>query len=232
MREKESDLTGPDLLVQRWLDQELTSEERVDLLVRLGHDEALRQQLIRFERLVLGARGLPRPEVPDGFVAGVMERTVSARPAWRRVASVLLAPRTLRWNLAGAGAAACLVLLAVGGLVLRGLSERSISPPPVNAVTTAAPTPALVRLVLLQPDATTVTVAGDFNGWDQTRTPLERVSSGAWTVTIPLEPGRYEYMFVIDDQRWIADPFAIEQNDDGFGSRNAVLDVRPPVGVL
>ena len=37
-------------------------------------------------------------------------------------------------------------------------------------------------------------------------------------------------MFVVDGQQWIADPFAAEQSDDGFGSRNAVLDVRPPVG--
>jgi len=48
-------------------------------------------------------------------------------------------------------------------------------------------------------------------------------------VTIPLKPGRYEYMFVVDGQQWIPDPFAAEQTDDGFGSRNAVLEVRPPV---
>jgi hypothetical protein len=47
-------------------------------------------------------------------------------------------------------------------------------------------------------------------------------------VTIPLEPGRYEYQFVVDGREWIGDPFASEQNADGFGSRNAVLDVRPP----
>ena len=34
-------------------------------------------------------------------------------------------------------------------------------------------------------------------------------------------------MFVLDGQQWIGDPFAAEQNDDGFGSRNAVLEVRP-----
>ena len=75
-----------------------------------------------------------------------------------------------------------------------------------------------------------VQVAGDFNGWNPARTPLEQVSSGAWTVTLPLEPGRYEYMFVVDGQQWIADPFAAEQSDDGFGSRNAVLEVRPQTG--
>jgi 1,4-alpha-glucan branching enzyme len=75
-----------------------------------------------------------------------------------------------------------------------------------------------------------VQVAGDFNGWNPARTPLEEVSAGAWAVTIPLEPGRYKYMYVIDGRRWIADPFAAEQYDDGFGSQNAVLEVRPPAG--
>jgi hypothetical protein len=47
--------------------------------------------------------------------------------------------------------------------------------------------------------------------------------------TIPLEPGRYESMLVVDGKQWIADPFALEQSDDGFGSRNAVLEVRTPL---
>ena len=36
-------------------------------------------------------------------------------------------------------------------------------------------------------------------------------------------------MYVVDGRQWIADPFAAEQNEDGFGSRNAVLDVRTPM---
>jgi hypothetical protein len=44
---------------------------------------------------------------------------------------------------------------------------------------------------------------------------------------LPLQPGRYEYKFVVDGEG-IADPFAAEHNDDGFGSSNAVLEVRPP----
>jgi hypothetical protein len=124
-------------------------------------------------------------------------------------------------------------LLLVSVLVLGGSSPRSATPPP-DAVAVSAPaapaTPVLVRLVVVQPGARTVQAAGDFNGWNPARTPLEQLSSGAWTVTIPLEPGRYEYMFVIDGQQWIADPFAVEHNDDGFGARNAVLEVRPLAG--
>jgi 1,4-alpha-glucan branching enzyme len=82
--------------------------------------------------------------------------------------------------------------------------------------------------VVVQPGATTVQAAGDFNGWDPSRTPLEPAANGAWTATIPLRPGRYEYMFVVDGREWVVDPFAVEHSDDGFGARNAVLEVQPP----
>ena len=46
------------------------------------------------------------------------------------------------------------------------------------------------------------------------------------------EPGPLRFQFVVDGEQWIGDPFATEQNDDGFGSRNAVLDVRPPAETI
>ena len=79
--------------------------------------------------------------------------------------------------------------------------------------------------MLLQPDARSVSVVGDFNGWNPAKTKLERTDGGMWTVTLPLKPGRYEYMFVIDGKQWIADPLASEEATDGFGAQNAVLDV-------
>ena len=224
-----------DQLVQRFLDQELSAEERVQFVVRLGRDEALRRRTIALEKLLIGASRLPRPTVPDGFVATVMERTEQREPAWRTLTEALWAPRDLQWNLAGAAAFAVVALLAVGALVARRQTpapQPSPSTAIANATPTAAATPSapatvLVRLVVLQPGARMVQVAGDFNQWNPASSPLEQVSTGAWTVTLPLRPGRYEYMFVVDGQQWVADPFAAEHADDGFGARNAVLDVRP-----
>jgi hypothetical protein len=175
------------------------------------------------EQVLLEASRLPRPVVPDDFVSGVLARTMLPEPAWRRLLEALRAPRTLRWNLAGAMAAACLVVLVVGGGVVGLLSGGS-----TVAGNGAQATPVLVRLVVVQPGAMTVAAAGDFNGWDPAQTPLEPTANGAWSVTLPLEPGRYEYMFVVDGEDWIVDPFAVEQSDDGFGAQNAVLEVRPP----
>jgi hypothetical protein len=229
VEENEADMTHVEQLVQRFIDQELSGEERIHLLARLGRDQALRTQLIDLEQLMLGVSRLPRPVVPASFVARVIERTMPEKSAWRRSIEALWMPRVFHWNLAGAMAAACVALLVAAGVVTRGLPGRATASPNPKVTTSSTPPRVLVRLVVLQPGARTVEVAGDFNGWDPTRTPLAQVSSDAWTVTIPLEPGRYEYMFVVDGEKWIADPFAVEQNDDGFGARNAVLDVRPPM---
>jgi hypothetical protein len=144
-----------------------------------------------------------------------------------RLLDRLWAPRAFQWNLAGAAAVACLVLLAVGAGVAQALRWRTASVV-ASSSEPAAPPVVLVRLVVVQPGARVVQAAGDFNGWNPSETPLEPAADGAWTVTLPLEPGRYEYQFVVDGEQWIGDPFAAEQSDDGFGSRNAVLDVRPP----
>jgi len=218
-------------LVQRFLDQELSPEERMAFVARLGRDAALRERVIGLERVMLEASRLPRPGVPEDFVAGVLARTASPEPAWRRLLDALRAPRTLQWNLAGALAAACVAVVVAGAVVL-GVPDRGPAETGSVAQTGdgAQGVPVLVRLVVVQPGAMTVAAAGDFNGWDPARTPLEPLANGAWAVTLPLEPGRYEYMFVVDGDEWIADPFAVEQSDDGFGARNAVLEVRPPVG--
>ena len=129
-------------------------------------------------------------------------------------------------------AAASVALVAIAGL-LQFAPERVVEVP-ILASGNQAQTASLssgqeakvfVRLVLLQPDARSVSVAGDFNGWNPGQTKLERSEGGMWTATIALKPGRYQYMFVIDGKQWIADPLAEEGAGDGFGSQNAVLDV-------
>jgi hypothetical protein len=223
----DQDMTDSEQLVQRFLDQELSSQERVQFIARLGRDEALRQRALDLERLVHDATRLPRPVVPDGFAARVLERIDHQPSLWRRLSNMIWTPRTLRWNFAGAVAAICLMSFAVGGALAGVRSWRTVVQiSSANAPATSERSPVLVRLVFVQPGARSVHAAGDFNGWNPARTPLEPVANGGWMVTIPLEPGRYEYMFVVDGQ-WMSDPFATESTDDGFGSRNAVLDIRP-----
>lgn len=222
----------PELLVQRFLDQELSPEERIRFIAQLGRNEDLRQRAVEMEQLLLDVSRLPRPRVPHGFAERVLERTIPATSTRARLTEMLFAPRDFQWNLAAAVGAAALLLLVVAGVVARSVRTPASPGADSQSAAVAMPSTVLVRLVIVQPGAHTVQVAGDFNGWDPARTPLDEVSAGAWAVTIPLQPGRYEYMYVVDGQQWIADPFAVEHKDDGFGSRNAVLDVRPPPGAL
>lgn len=82
-----------------------------------------------------------------------------------------------------------------------------------------------VRMVLYAPDAGEVTVAGSFNGWDPEAARLERSQDGLYHTVISVPHGRHEYMFVIDGERWVTDPTAALAVDDGFGHRNAVLEI-------
>jgi serine protease AprX len=82
------------------------------------------------------------------------------------------------------------------------------------------------RLLFLFHDdvATSVSVAGDFNGWSQSATPLERNGSGLWSTDIVLpRAGRFEYKFIIDGQRWIDDPSNGMKAPDNYGGLNSVL---------
>lgn len=218
-----------DELAQRFVDQELSPKERVQCIGRLGRDDAFRRRVLALERVSLAATEAPRPLLPRDFVAGVLRQVESAPSPWRRLVGALWQPRPLQWNLAGAAATAVALVLAGADVSWLGSAGRGPAPQVASGPTTRT-TPVLVRLVVLRPGASRVEVAGDFNGWNPARTPLEPLANGAWTVTLPLEPGRYNYMFVVDGTTWVDDPFAPEQADDGFGARNAVLDVRPPVG--
>ncbi len=81
-------------------------------------------------------------------------------------------------------------------------------------------------LRLADQQAHTVAIAGDFNGWNPQSNLLEDVEGdGIWTGTLKLEPGRYEYMFVIDGEKWLPDPNAFRYVKDGFGNKNAILEI-------
>lgn len=95
-----------------------------------------------------------------------------------------------------------------------------------------APTPAtaaaerVVQFVVLAPGAGEVTLAGDFNEWSTSATPLTATGrAGVWSVTIPLPAGRYEYAFVVDGERWLPDPSTPRAQTGDFGLPNSVITV-------
>jgi hypothetical protein len=79
--------------------------------------------------------------------------------------------------------------------------------------------------VFVAPSAANVSLVGDFNDWDASKTPLVRAAKGLWTITLPLSAGRHLYQFVVDGT-WLPDPGAPVAGDDGFGRTNSVRIVR------
>lgn len=66
-----------------------------------------------------------------------------------------------------------------------------------------------------------VFVAGSFNGWSTTQTPMKNVSSG-WTVDLKLKPGKYTYKFIVDGS-WMTDPNNKLRERDEAGEYNSVV---------
>lgn len=64
--------------------------------------------------------------------------------------------------------------------------------------------PGGVRFTYTDPNASAVSLAGEFNGWNTTATPMTR-EGDVWSVVVPLGPGEHQYKFVVDGQ-WLADP--------------------------
>jgi len=79
--------------------------------------------------------------------------------------------------------------------------------------------------------ARNVSVAGEFNGWeykpDQPRAiRMEKNEKDIWTARAKIEPGRYQYKYVIDYQTWILDPANPYTIEDSAGNINSLLIVK------
>jgi 1,4-alpha-glucan branching enzyme len=56
------------------------------------------------------------------------------------------------------------------------------------------------------PDASVVTLAGDFNDWKTEELPLKKLKSGDFKIELDLPVGnKYEYRYLVDDSKWIND---------------------------
>jgi hypothetical protein len=91
---------------------------------------------------------------------------------------------------------------------------------PAVAVAAAPAVPATRNILFRfpRPSAKSVFIIGDFNDWK--RTAMEKNEKG-WDLTIPLTPGSYKYMFVVDEKR-IKDP-----NNKVAQDGKSVINVKP-----
>jgi hypothetical protein len=161
-------------------------------------------------RVMAEIRALPPSVRADGVVRKVIGWL--GRP---RAVTVRLRPV---WTVALAAGLAGLLLV---------LSQQSSTPTPGKSEGVA-------NFVGHFPGARSVEVVGSFNDWSRGALHLsDDDGDGIWHAKAVLPAGPHEYMFVVDGERWVADPLAGRYVDDGFGSgqENALLIVRPAEAV-
>lgn len=195
----------------------LTPDERADA-------DALERAIEQTRAFIDG-----RP-VPD-LIGGVMSRVHQLEPAQRphrpsaivRLMSTLWTSREVTFLFRpayGVVAVAVAVLLAI--MIPSAQPERSGTR---AALSIEAPK-LLVQFRLQAADASNVKLAGSFTQW-QPQYELHQSAPGIWTITLPLSEGVHDYAFVVDGQRWVADPYA-QAVDDGFGGTNSRIAILPP----
>jgi hypothetical protein len=146
--------------------------------------------------------------------------SVPERGALRRALDWLVSPTPIRVRPLTVGLGAGLVTAAL--VLMLPSSDPDVGD---GALVDGAAGVVYVQFVLEAPSATSVAVAGDFNGWEPSFALADPDGDGVWAARVPVRPGVHAYMFLIDETNWQTDPNAGRYQDDGFGNRNAVLAV-------
>jgi 1,4-alpha-glucan branching enzyme len=87
-----------------------------------------------------------------------------------------------------------------------------------------------ITFQLYAPGAGEISVSGSFNDWDSAGRPLKQQKDGKWKTTATLEPGVYEYRFIVDGT-WQDDPNASEKRLNEYGSHNSIIRVNGAIKI-
>jgi serine protease AprX len=81
-----------------------------------------------------------------------------------------------------------------------------------------------ISFLLHDRDAKKVQVIGSWDGWHGPGLVAQQVKPGVWHAARTLLPaGRYPYRFLLDDQRWLADPVNPRKSPNGVGGFDSIL---------
>jgi chromosome partitioning protein len=83
-----------------------------------------------------------------------------------------------------------------------------------------------VVFVTLYPRAGSVHLAGDFNNWQPSTSPMQRVGdTGVWQTKLKLQQGTYRYRLVVDGH-WQQDPYNERTEVNPYGEYNSIVEIR------
>jgi hypothetical protein len=74
-------------------------------------------------------------------------------------------------------------------------------------------------------DARDACVCGGFNDWTPGVHRLTCRPDGEWELAVALAPGRHEFRYLLDGERWINDPDADDFVPNAYGGQNSVVEV-------
>jgi hypothetical protein len=204
------------------IDETLIESDRMRFEQLLSNDPNLSRNFNEIKEIKRKIERLPEVEEPNDFTSNVMQQIGEIeRPWWIRLRHFLLRKHSYQFTLLGAlsGAAASFASLAI---VVTILWPDDTTQPLSSSDT---PQHYLMRFSYNNPLAKQVFVAGSFNQWRKEQIPLiDTTGNGQWIGMLQIEPGVYEYMFYVDGQ-WVTDKQAQRFKDDGFGRKNAILQL-------
>ncbi len=207
-------------IIHKVLDGDAAPDEQRAMMDQIQADPVLKEEFDVLAQVLRAVKMSKRMEAPPHFTAEVMRQLPPRKTTiGQHVRDFLLKGRMLKWNMATAFAAVAILVLIFSQIV------RTRNTPLETATVSQQEQVVTVTMNLHAPEAHRVTVAGTFNKWKVDTNVLTKQENGVWTISIPLKPGEYSYMFIVDGKAWVSDPNAESYSDDGFGNKNAIVRV-------
>jgi len=208
-------------LLNPYIEQALDADTAQQVEEHLKSCSACNKEYQSLKEIITSLNSLSPQPAPGTFTQNIMakisQKEIQIQTSWMdRIKNKkrISIPR-FSFRLVGAAAAATLIVFFAFTFVFNTPDTSPICSAEVQ-----------FSLKINDGKAHTVAIAGDFNGWNpQANILKDPEGDGIWTGTLKLEPGRYEYMFVLDGEKWFPDPNALRYVKDGFGNRNAILEI-------
>jgi len=81
-----------------------------------------------------------------------------------------------------------------------------------------------ITFTLVAPKARQVFLGADFNQWQPDKHPMKKGKYGAWTRTVYVPPGEYEYKFWVDGE-WKMDERNSKTRRNLYGTHNNIIEI-------
>ena len=163
---------------------------------------------------------LPQVDPPKDMRRWIMASlTPKKQSLWTQLQRYLFRPRTvtfvpIKW-------APILAGLAILAVIPSLLPVHQISTP---LVAQSVPTQqAALTFSFEAPNARQVALIGSFNSWVPDGGVRTEKQGHRWIFHINVNPGRYEYAFLVDGEEIVPDPQAAFRRNNGFGTPNSIV---------